>query len=225
MDTYKYYVGVDLGEVQDYSAVSVIERQINWREDRGVFLSDYYVRELIRFPKRTQYPQIVDKIKLIFENPYINTYGELIVDQTGVGRPVIEMMEREGLKPFGITITGGNTVVKTVDGCNVPKNNIVSAFLILAQSAQVHVASDLKLAKDFQREMEAFTVKINKKTGNQIYEGEGTHDDLVISVALPLWYAHEYDIQMQTVDRLTDDYDVDEKRNIEEYDPLTWGLG
>jgi len=225
METYKYYVGCDLGEVQDFSALSVIERNVVFHEERSVFISEYVARELIRFPQRTPYPDVVKQVKLIFENPYIKTYGELIVDQTGVGRPVIEMMEREGLSPIGITITGGHEVSKTVDGYNVPKKEIVSAFLVMAQSAQFHVSKKLKLAEDFRKELEAFKVKMNIRTGHEIYEGEGEHDDLVLSVAIALWYAHSFDPQMNTLESLSDSYDVDERRNREEYNPLTHGLG
>lgn len=220
METYKYYVGCDLGEVQDYSALSVIERNVVFHDERGVFISEYALRELIRFPKRTSYPNIVEQIKLIFENPYIKTYGELIVDQTGVGRPVMEMMVREGLNPIGVTITGGNKVTWVGGDANVPKSEIVSAFLVMAQTNQFHVSSKLKLAKDFQRELEAFKVKINKRTGNEVYEGDEEHDDLVMCVAIPLWYAHAYDSQMQTLDQISGSYDVDEKYNAR-YNPLS----
>jgi len=223
VETYKYYVGCDLGEVQDYSTVSVIERNVVFHKERSVFISEYSVKELIRFPLRTPYPDVAKQVKVIFENPYISTYGELIVDQTGVGRPVIEMMEQEGLNPLGITITGGNDVLKTVDGYNVPKKSIVSAFLIMLQSAQVHVSNKLKLAKAFKKELEAFKVKINTRTGHEIYEGEGEHDDLVMCVAIPLWYAHSFDEQVRTLDSLADNYDSDEARN-KEWNPLTWGL-
>jgi len=222
MGEYKYYVGCDLGEVQDYSTISVIEREIEWREDRGAFISMYAVKQLMRFEKRTPYPMVVDALKTIFKQPYIEAYGELIVDMTGVGRPVVEMMQREGLAPLGITITGGSVVTKDPDGMgyHVPKGHLISAFLIMAQSGQFKISGKLDLAKDLQRELEAFQVKIKKSTGNEIYEGEGEHDDLVICVALPLWYAHEYDPQTQTLDELAGSYDADEKVN-RSYNPLT----
>jgi len=215
MNEYKYYVGCDLGAAQDYSTVSVVERSIEWREDKGIFISTYLVKQLLRYPKRTSYPDVVDSIKTIFQHPYIESYGELIVDKTGVGRPVIEMMEREGLSPIGITITGGNTVTKDVEGhgYNVPKAHLISAFLIMAQSGQFHIAGGLPLAKALQKELEAFQVKIKRDTGHEIYEGEGEHDDLVICVALPLWYAHQFDEQTQTLDQLADNYDKDEQAN------------
>lgn len=225
MDHYKYYIGVDLGEVNDYSALSVVERDIDWREDRSVFISTYKVSELIRFEKRTPYTHVVEQIKTIFTQPYIHEYGTLIVDKTGVGRPVVEMMEREGLSPIGITITGGNVVTKDSDGggYHVPKGNLISAFRIMAESGQFKISGELPLAKSFQRELEAFQVKIKRNTGNEIYEGDNEHDDLVICVALPLWYAHQYDAQMQQIDKLAEGYDKDEEEN-KKYNYLTGEL-
>ena len=224
MESYKYYVGCDLGEVNDYSAASVIERSINYHEERGLFVSEYSVRELIRWPLQTPYPVVVDQVKTFFENPYIYAYGSLIVDKTGVGRPVIEMMQREGLSPLGITITGGNTVTQEDDGYNVPKKEIVSAFLIMAQTGQFHISGKLELAQDLKKELESFQVKINKNTGHEVYGGEGEHDDLVICIALPLWYAHKYDTQMQTLEQMSDaGGHIDEERNAK-YNYLTGQL-
>lgn len=222
MNEYKYYVGCDLGEVQDYSTISVIRRDIEWREDRGIFISTYLTTYLHRFPLRTPYPEVVEQIKTIFTEPYIAVYGTLIVDKTGVGRPVIEMMEREGLSPIGITVTGGNVVTRDSDGFgyHVPKGHLISAFLIMTQSGQFHVSGKLGLAKDLEKEMQAFKVKIKKNTGNEIYEGEGEHDDLVMCVALPLWYAHKYDEQTQTLDQLAENYGDDEEAN-KNYNYLT----
>ena len=59
------------------------------------------------------------------------------------------------------------------------------------QSGQLKVAADLPEAATLQRELQNFQVKIKLETGNDSYGAwrEGTHDDLVLAVALALWIA------------------------------------
>jgi hypothetical protein len=114
----------------------------------------------------------------------------LVTDATGVGRPVIDMMSKAGLRPIAITITGGfdeNMVLS--NDWRIPKRNLVSTLAVLLQSGRLKVAPDLVEGETFVTELSNFKVKISA-AGHDSYNAwrESIHDDLVLSVALAAWW-------------------------------------
>jgi hypothetical protein len=213
-------IGVDLGQQQDYTAISVTERAYvptgerfdgtYRRKGRQVLASlekvalEYRVRHLERPSLGTPYTEVVDRIleliKALGGNP------ALVVDATGVGRPVMDMLWRELIKglegttitvtPCTVTITGGNSVTRNPDlgGHNVPKRDLISAALVLMQNGRLKIAEGLSLKETLVKELLNFRVKINISTAHDSYEAwrEGDHDDLVLSVALACWAGERF---------------------------------
>jgi hypothetical protein len=84
----------------------------------------FQVGHLERVPLGTPYPGIVAHVgRLLTKLP---GHPELVIDFTGVGRPVFDMFVYSGISPTGILITGGTA--ETCDGptCSVPKLTLVS---------------------------------------------------------------------------------------------------
>jgi len=213
-----YYVGVDLGQTQDYSAVCMLEQSAQYVQEIHNTVETYKAVYLHRFPLQTEYPVVVQHIKTMFDNQKLTIRGRLIVDQTGVGRAVTEMMMTEGLKPVGITITGGHEIIKTEHGeFHVPKKDLVTSLAVLLQSGRLKIIKSLPFADTLVSEMENFRVKLNLRTGNEQFEAwrEGEHDDLVISLALVAWYAN-FTRELSTVMR--------EAPDKNDYDPRTWEM-
>jgi len=179
-----FIMGLDLGQVQDYTALGILERNGSSQKDR-----DYKLRYLERFPLGTSYPKIIEKLRHLMENDPLRGRISLVVDATGVGRPVIDMLRQEKLNPIGITITGGNKAEWGGDGFRVPKRDLVTNLQVLFQSGRLIVAESLPLARTFVNELLNFKVKINVK-GHDSYEAwrEGIHDDLVLAVSMAAWY-------------------------------------
>lgn len=191
-----YIVGLDVGQAADFTALSVIEREVRptGRKDpfRGEAFDDHYtVIHMERPPLKTAYPEVVRQVKEALHHPKLVEAGsELIVDATGVGRPVVDMLREAGCQPNPVSITGGQQITVGDDGFwRVPKRILVSALAIALQTQRLHVRSKLALAKVLTAEMLAFKVKINAHA-NESYEAwrEGDHDDLVLSVALAVWW-------------------------------------
>ncbi len=180
---YNFYIGLDLGQAQDYTALCVVEQAGN----------EYHIRHLERPKLGTPYPAIVDRVKqLMAGDPLLNRTA-LVVDKTGVGAPVVDLFKEAGLKPVAVTITGGNSVSRDEDGFCVPKRDLVTALQVLFQAGRLKVAGGLKLAPVLVEELLNFKVKINVKTAHDSYEAwrEGIHDDLVLAVALACWYGEQ----------------------------------
>ncbi len=118
---------------------------------------------------------------------------ELVVDQTGVGRPVVDLLREHGLDPVAVTITGGDEVSEpTWREFRVPKRNLAGAVSVALQTRRLRVAKELPDAAVLKRELENFKAKISL-TGHDSYgTGEDwrkeNHDDLVLAVAMGVWY-------------------------------------
>jgi hypothetical protein len=113
----------------------------------------------------------------------------LVVDATGVGRPVIDMLRQRGLKPVPITITGGDLVSHEGGGWRVPKRDLVSVVQVALQTDRLKFAKDLPMVPVLVQELLAFRVKISE-AGQDTYGSwrEGTHDDMVLAIACAAWF-------------------------------------
>jgi hypothetical protein len=204
-----YVVGLDLGQAQDYTALAVLERS-RWVPEPLVTYGAmgrvetiagpttlfppaserrYAARHLERFPLGTSYPAIVDRVVALFARVPL-TNSTLAVDETGVGRAVVDLLRKARprctLRP--ITITAGNAVVPDGAGWHVPKKELVGNLQVLLQSRRLQVARTLPDAAVLIQELEAFRVKITA-AAHEIFEAwrERDKDDLVLAVAMAAW--------------------------------------
>ncbi len=118
----------------------------------------------------------------------------LIVDATGVGRPVVDRLRRERLPGtlLDVTITGGDTATHQGSSWRVPKRELVSVAQVLLQSGRLKIAEALPDTAVLTRERLNFQVKINDLAHDSYGAWrEGTHDDLVLAVALACWAAEQ----------------------------------
>jgi hypothetical protein len=68
----------------------------------------FHVRHLERPPLETPYPDIVTRMgALVRSAPLVHARTALVVDATGVVRPVVDLFRQAKLNPRPITITGG----------------------------------------------------------------------------------------------------------------------
>jgi hypothetical protein len=197
-----YIVGCDLGQANDFTALCVLEK---WRdssttvqqkgfeppESTTVVRNVFHLRHLQRLKLGTGYPAVVDIVSTMLKAlPPAKQAPALVTDATGVGRPVIDMMQKSGLRPVAVTITGGfdeNRVAS--NDYRIPKRNLVSTLAVLLQSGRLKVAPTLAEGETFVSELSNFKVKISA-AGHDSYNAwrESVHDDLVLSVALAAWF-------------------------------------
>ena len=163
--------------------------------------TEYHLRHLERPALGTPYPEIVSLVLRRLETPPLTGATALVVDATGVGRPVVDLLRfdkrlRAPMTP--VTITGGDSVTHEGSEYHVPKRDLVGALQVLLQTGALKIAAGVPLAQTFLAEMLNFKATINLR-GHDTYEAgaggpgdawrEGKHDDLVLAVALACWYA------------------------------------
>ena len=116
----------------------------------------------------------------------------LVVDQTSVGRAVVDMLRQSAhCQVVPVTITGGQNVTEAEDGSrHVPKKELVTGLQLLLQGRRLQIARSLPEAGTLVRELENFRVKITQAAHETFVSWrEGQHDDLVLAAALACWWA------------------------------------
>ena len=193
----KFTVGLDLGQRQDPTALTAIEHA---EGDEA----PYHCRHAQRFELGTPYPEIVEAVRELIRRPEMKVHRRswgpkrgaliepnLVVDATGVGAPIVEMLREEGLSPIAIWITGGDSVGKDGREYRVPKRDLVSTIQALLQSGRLKFAEQLPFREVLTEELQKFRAKIDVDTGNASFEHwrERDHDDLVLALACACWHA------------------------------------
>jgi hypothetical protein len=149
------------------------------------------IRHLQRFPLGLRYADIVAIVRDLLQQPALHG-AHVAVDQTGVGRAVVDML-REGLVGVNctllpITITSGRSAkVVPGDGIHLPKKVLVGALLKLFQSKRLRIANSLPDAPLLIKELASFQVKITAARNEAFEAARGSKDDIVCATALSAW--------------------------------------
>jgi hypothetical protein len=117
-------VGLDLGQKQDFSAVAVVER-----DEQGCMR----VRHLERLALGTPYVNVVSRVSEIMQHPELARESRLVVDATGVGAPVVEMLRaaRPAYRVTAVTITAGEHAHGHEEEWHVPKKDLMAGLQVL----------------------------------------------------------------------------------------------
>jgi hypothetical protein len=178
-----YRVGLDLGAVDDYTALAVLE--VANLEQPGE--ARYVVSHLERW-RHESYPKITAEVASVIGR--LPSDRLVLADATGVGLPILQMLTRAGIDLVGVTITAGDQPGRGAGGLTVPKAHLVGALQAVVQTQRLKVASGLPAGHSLAAEMQAFTRRQNPVTGRNQFAvwRDGAHDDLVLAVALAVWH-------------------------------------
>jgi hypothetical protein len=112
---------------------------------------------------------------------------ELVVDFTGVGRGIYDLLVDHGLQPIGVTMTGGVEVHRNGSISSVPKSTLVSKLVARVHSGELVVHGDLADWPALRRELLNFRSEVTAAGHETWNSRSGEHDDLVIATALCVW--------------------------------------
>jgi phage FluMu gp28-like protein len=179
----RFYVGVDLGQRQDYTAIAVVERG-----------ESLMVRHVERVALGTPYPMVVAHLREMVSRPEVRGRCALAVDETGLGGPVVEMLRAAGLgcEITAVTITGGERERRGGGlSASVPKRDLIAGVQVALDNGDLVIARRLKELGSLVRELVDVRMTAGLGTGRVRIgaDGYGEHDDLVIALALAVWRA------------------------------------
>ena len=100
------------------------EKAQTWKQQKT---EHFDVRHLERLPLGMPYPQRIQRVSDLLARPPLNLLKpKLVIDETGVGRPVGDMFDAAGLYPHRITSHGGLEATNYGKSLHVPKALLIS---------------------------------------------------------------------------------------------------
>ena len=218
------WLACDIGKVNDPAALLMLQRVRTFLPgpfdpasgESGSWSVRYRVRFLERLALGTSYPAVVERLagvcdSLAAREPELGPLIEVVVDVTGVGRPVFDMVLARRLKArgvVGVNYTGGQHARPSADDPrihNVPKRDLVAGAVLLFQSQSLQIAEGLPDAPVLVNELVNFQESLTR-AGNATYGNDGRNaknDDLVNALALAAWRAvHRMPRPMEVSQRL-----------------------
>lgn len=178
-----WIISADLGQVQDYTAIGAV--RVTAAPPRH-----FLVGHLERM-RGESYPRVVERIAALAADPQLRS-APLVLDQTGVGRPVVDLVRRAlpGRAVYGLTVTGGGNASRGPVPCDVrvAKRLLVAGLQVGLSSGRLKVARELPLMPVLQNELANYRMKITPALNEQFEAGrEGVNDDLVSCVGMAVW--------------------------------------
>ena len=190
-----FFVGLDLGQSQDFTALAVVERAEcagAWDGAAFAYLTESAVRlrHMERVPLGTTYPEVVARVGRVMRSAALaKGRRHLVVDATGVGQPVVDLLEQEDLpcKIWPVTITGGVSEGLSKTTYRVPKRDLIIGLQVRLQAGELQIAAGLKEGAALARELGDMRVQMSSGGREKYGARSGEHDDLVLAVALACW--------------------------------------
>jgi hypothetical protein len=194
-----YFVGLDLGQLADFSAMAIAERVL--LETGETRVDSSRVRDGWgppgwpqgpRLPRYTEVEREVPvtepgyRIRYLRRWPLGTPYPAIVehvrgrlakvpggallgVDTTGVGAAVVDLFAAAELAPIAVTITAGGAVRGEGRGLNVPKRDLVHGLLVALQAGRFTYAGRLGLAPALVGGLTSFRMKV-RAAGHDSYE-------------------------------------------------------
>src|SRR4029079_12250152 len=104
------------------------------------------LRHVERMALGTPYPAVVERVREVLGSRELAGRCELVVDGTGVGRPVVDMLLEAGLgcRVVPVSITAGDSESYSGGYYRVPKRDLVTGLQVLVQRDELQIAGKMR---------------------------------------------------------------------------------
>lgn len=152
----EYYAGIDFGKLQDYSVLMVVKV-----EDNTIRL--FYMHE---FPLKTPYIQVIGHLARVNERFH---FRKVLVDQSGVGEPILEEIRNQGVD-----------CVEGVKFTTETKEELLSGLKIIMEQGRLAIPYHRRLCQQINEQQYSYS-----KSGHlQFNHPAKSHDDMLWALAL-----------------------------------------
>lgn len=183
-----FIISLDPAQLRDWSALAVIDMQYRPQTRRFGY-------NLVAMARKQglPYDQIVDWVARIYHKPEFNQAQppELVVDSTGVGVAVVDMLHTKGLRLNAVTITAGESFTQTGSIFHVGKARLIGTFLGAFDGGKVNVNPNMPIWPQLEKEMLAYRAEISAQGRAKFEAEEGEHDDMIFALAQAVWFGEE----------------------------------
>ncbi|AXT25929.1 hypothetical protein D1823_04635 [Ruegeria sp. AD91A] len=202
----RYWIGADLGQANDYSAVCVIKDQALPTSDGNGIVVGPRERTVVYADKfkGVSYVDVVDYlIKLRNASPF-GGKSELVIDGTSIGRVVSDMLWDQGVDHNAVQMTGGQEWRRSGRYVNASKTLMIENLAVLFAAGELNFARDLLLRKEIEEDLASFTTQTTA-AGNQIItqsRNASGHGDLGVGLIVAGFASHYLKPQTILVEQL-----------------------
>ena len=148
------YLGLDLGQSQDPSALAIVERlepanppwilpawQLSYPAGPNPDPEPLVVRHVERMELDTRYSDVAKRVAAVVESPLVQGRKTLAVDATGVGMPVVEMLLalQMGCEVRPVKITGGMGQSNTGPMWHVAKVDLLCGLREAVETGELRI--------------------------------------------------------------------------------------
>lgn len=200
-------LGVDCGQIRDYSAVCAVAYEDMCLSpgdalcnEPPVFETQYRVLGAERMPLGTSYPDVAKRVNMLAKRLYDrDSRGDYhcLIDATGVGRPVVDLI-RAAMIPAchvtAVTITGtakGDEAILWRNESSVGKAWLVSRLQAILQSGRLKAPRHAAL-EEMVAELKVFEIRVQANGHDTSGAFQvGTHDDLAVALSLACASDHQ----------------------------------
>ena len=209
-----HFAGLDLGGKVDFTALAILEQvklsQCYLEAKTGGGLAHYalpkevslgYAYTIIhaeQFPLGMNSFDVVERLKQRLTHPRVAGNIVTAFDTTGAGSTDVALarsgIRGEGVECVEIVITSGHKAAKKDNlTYTVPKQDLSNITAVFLETNRLRIAGGMAEKDTLLNELDNFGRSISEATG---YESTGAragrHDDLVLAVALALWFAEKH---------------------------------
>lgn len=204
----EYILAWDVAQKQDRTAIQLWRRTpqiIEGATDRIFeYLDLVYQREMDAVP----YPEQCKIVSNFIGSEKLKNNTDVVIDATGIGQAVVDIMREYKVEPIPIVFTNGATMtekyqdrqsrfgsgafgsMRVLQELCVPKVDMIHAAKVMMEQDRVRIAPNVAGADAFTKQLSGFTGKINVH-GNMQYgnDAETQHDDWVSCFIMACWYS------------------------------------
>lgn len=180
----RFTLGLDLGMKRDYTALAAVE---SWRSTpvrdpvtyQFTSTEGVALRGLERMRLGLGYLAVPHWIRSLLRRWNIAS-STLVVDATGVGAPVVELLRRENLPCtiIPVTITASGVAHTANSEWHVSRHELLTRLALGLESNRIQIAAGLHEADALRKEM------LSLRPGRN-----AQHDDLTLAFALAWWWS------------------------------------
>jgi phage terminase large subunit-like protein len=157
----EYYAGIDLGKLQDHSALAIIQK------DQEILKLVYHHQ----FPLQTPYTDVINTLQRVNEKFHLQ---KLLTDQTGIGEPVLDAMQEQG-----ITCAEGAKLTQDA------KTELLTHLKLTMEQNRLAIPYNKQLCQQINDQQYAYT-----RNGKLSFaHPPNTHDDQLWALALAVYAA------------------------------------
>ena len=197
-----YFIGLDLGQRRDHSALVIAERRMiagrAWNPVLGGYPGSVRleVQRVERFAIGTEYVTVVRRVAEIVRK--LQARGAVVriaMDATGVGVAVWELMKAEGLGGITtpVTVIGGGIRDRAGGGesagqfVSVSKVELFYGLMVGMEQDRTALSAGMPFLQDLLDELRLIGVEFGSG-GTKVTGAKGErHDDLAFAAALAQW--------------------------------------